>query len=87
MVEVVAVVDVADVVSNVVIDFDDVEVEDVDVDGAAEVIDEDEVAGFVDVVEPADDVDVVEDAEGDAEVDVVPTVVVACVGMVEHLIQ
>ena len=84
MVEVVAVVDVADVVSNVVIDFDDVEVEDGDVDGAIEVLDDEvEVAGFDDVVEAADDVDVVEDAEGD----VVPIVVVACVGMVEHLIQ
>ena len=93
MVEVVTAVDVADVVSNV--DFDDVEVEDgdvddtEDVDGATEVLDDDEVevAGFVDVVEAADDVDVVEDAEGDAEVDVVASVVVACVGMVEHLIQ
>ena len=42
-----------------------------------------EIAGFDDVVEGADDVDVVEDAE----VDVVESVVVACVGMVEHLIQ
>ena len=44
------------------------------------------VGGFVDVeevVEGTDDVDVVEDAE----VDVVESVVVACVGMVEHLIQ
>ena len=46
----------------------------------------DVVGGFVDVeevVEGTGDVDVVEDAE----VDVVESVVVACVGMVEHLIQ
>ena len=44
------------------------------------------VGGFVDVeevVEGTGDVDVVEAAE----VDVVESVVVACVGMVEHLIQ
>ena len=44
------------------------------------------VRGFVDVeevVEGTGDVDVIEDAE----VDVVESVVVACVGMVEHLIQ
>ena len=45
--------------------------------------DEVEVSGFDDVVEGVDDAEVVEDAE----VDVVASVVVACVGMVEHLIQ
>lgn len=52
------------------------------------------VGGFVDVeevVEGGDDVNVVEEAEVDAEVDagvdVVSSVAVACVGMVEHLIQ
>lgn len=46
----------------------------------------DVVGGFIDVeevVEGPDGVDVVEEAE----VDVVDSVVVACVGMVEHLIQ
>ena len=42
-----------------------------------------DIAGFIDVVEGVDDVEVVEDGE----VDVIASVVVACVGMVEHLIQ
>ena len=90
LVEVVLVVDVADVVSDVVADFDDVEVEDEDVDDtedvdeATEVVDDVvDIAGFIDVVEGVDDVEVVEDGE----VDVIASVVVACVGMVEHFIQ
>ena len=44
------------------------------------------VRGFVDVEEVVEGTGAVEVVE-DAEVDVVERVVVACVGMVEHLIQ